>query len=546
MEARLRWLVRGAALLALVGCPKAEEPEADVASAPAPVDTVEPGVDVADVTGPVDTGPPDPPDFGGGEDTPDVPDVAEVLPPPDPGPPPECVVGDDCKDFDNCTMDVCADGVCAHPPVPGCCVSDAECDDGVACTVDKCNLSKQDCLHTFEDNLCCLSAADCGDGDQCTQDLCAANRCVFPRLFVPGCECGATALCDDGNPCTTESCAGGECTYALIGASGACCGADADCAGGGFGACQAGLCWDPAPGCASDEDCGTPTPCLVGACQDGSCGFSEAAPDCCEGDFDCAPDGSDETTASCVGGGCVQLTGAPTPCTADADCGAPGPCASVTCHPTAGVCTWAPTGAAGCCQAASDCPKPGDACEVAICAGWTCGTQLLGELQPYWTADFDAGDLQGWTVNGDGTNAKWQISGAQSQSGGFSLYYGQLPQKDFDVGTTSGAATSPLITPASGAVVVRFDRNVAAEPITSKDLFWLEVVVGAQKTSTEVWNKNTAGGPGLGWKTVDVDVSAIALGQPFQLRFQFDSVDGVSNHYEGIYVDTVRVGVPCE
>ena len=81
-----------------------------------------------------------------------------------------------CDDGNECNLDSCVDGVCAHPydPSATCCQQQSDCDDGNACTVDACN-ALGDCLNIV-DPACCLQDVDCDDGDPCTVDICPRNR----------------------------------------------------------------------------------------------------------------------------------------------------------------------------------------------------------------------------------------------------------------------------------------------------------------------------------------------------------------------------------
>jgi len=160
-----------------------------------------------------------------------------------------------------------------------------------------------------------------------------------------------------------------------------------------------------------------------------------------------------------------------------------------------------------------------------------------------WGNNFDKTAVTGWTILGDGKKAKWQVSTNQAISKPNSLYYGILPDKNYHVGgSTKGSATSPVITPPAGPVHLSFQRNAAIEPGTANDKLWLELVQGTSVTT--IWDKTYKKGPGVGWKLVELDISSQIKG-PFQLRFQFDSVDGKDNFKEGVYVDDVAILTTC-
>ncbi|MFQ5413154.1 MAG: hypothetical protein ACE5E6_01720 [Phycisphaerae bacterium] len=142
--------------------------------------------------------------------------------------------GTPCSDEGNaCTFDVCATGLCVHPPVPS----------GTACgdpSVTECDLADTCdgagvCLENFVDaDTPCGSAVDtdcdnpdtcdgsglCSDnfepsgtvctddGNECTDDVCdGAATCTHPPTA------DGTPCTDDGNECTVDSCSGGVCAH---------------------------------------------------------------------------------------------------------------------------------------------------------------------------------------------------------------------------------------------------------------------------------------------------------------------------------------------
>lgn len=157
-----------------------------------------------------------------------------------------------CSDDDNeCTRDVCDDGVCAHPPQR----TGFQCGDrasGVCTNPDTCN----------DDGVCDPNHEP--DGSQCENDL---------------------------NECTSEVCDTGLCLHTLV-ADGTACGDRAtDCSLAdtcdGEGLCQANH-LDDGASCADDVFCNGDE-----LCQDGAC----LSPD----DSVCGDDEScDEETAMCV------------------------------------------------------------------------------------------------------------------------------------------------------------------------------------------------------------------------------------------------------
>ena len=504
---------------------------ADAAIADVPSDTTTPVVDTTtpDAFTPLDSGQP--------LDTPPPVDI----------PAPECTETNaefKCNDNLPCTADACEAGACVHAPIAGCCVTDEECDDGIGCTVDECTSVGHKCLNTPEDSLCCTSADACDDGDPCTQDACAANHCVAPHTAGPTCGCSSPLQCDDGNPCTADDCNGGTCAYASTGAPG-CCVTGADCDDGDpetTDACEQGTCASHPAACAADADCATTDPCMAASCQGGVCVLTAADPLCCTTDGDC-DDGAAVTTDRCVASRCVHGLGEPEPCGQDGSCAAPGPCATAECVADAGLCTVTPTQAPGCCTTASDCLA--GPCQEATCEALQCKS-APGPKKTLWEDTFPTGTLDGWDVESDGTAAKWQIGGEVVISAPHSLYYGRLPEQDYDVGHTQGTARSPeQAAPAPGQELwVSFWVNPLVEVIFSEDKVWVTLESGGKETT--IWSKSDLKDvPIPGWKHVEKEVSTLVSG-PFRIALHFDSVDGKMNDYKGVFVDDVRVQAPCE
>jgi hypothetical protein len=459
------------------------------------------------------------------------------------GPPHECTVATeafDCKDFVNCTEDLCVDGACSNPVITGCCKLDAECDDGVVCTIDKCNSVKGECIHTPGDNTCCVVEEDCFDGDECTDEHCIANTCVGPQK--PECECLLNSLCDDGNPCTLDECVKKVCKYTLA-KSGQCCVKNADCDDGdlsNYDGCQQGLCWHAPLTCSEEADCLAGDPCLTISCKEGQCQY-EGQSDCCVGDADCS-DGLAATEDLCMNGQCVFLVGKAKVCAQDSDCVAPNPCVAVICASPAKVCTYAKNNDDGCCYSDEDCGEA-QPCTSLSCEDFQCKSQVSPEKTLLWESNFDDGTMQGWVAEGDGKPAKWQPSSGNSKSPQYSLYYGQLPQQNTAVGVTKGYVTSPLIEPPNGGTAhLSFWRNAKINPGLSLDKLELHALIGGQLI--KLWDKSYKGGPGIGWKLVELNISE-SINGPFQLRFSFDSLFSTSAIKEGVYIDDVQILQGC-
>jgi hypothetical protein len=472
-----------------------------------------------------------------------VDDVQEVEV--DTGPPPECTPETSwkCEDGDICTEDSCTEGVCIHAAIPGCCKAAEDCDDGVPCTIDECNPTKSECLHSFETNKCCVTVDDCAEADVCDLALCAGHECIYPVVqSSQGCECSTNLDCADGSACTDDVCSDGICVYEPSGAVG-CCVTAADCDDGealSADQCHAGICWSGPLSCLTDGDCVGPNACSSGSCLEGVCSY---ASECCLLDSEC-DDGQAATNDQCIDGSCVSMLdeeGAE--CASDGDCVSENACAVGTCVIAAGKCSFAPAVLAGCCQDSSDCPQP-QACTSATCEDFTCGVANGADETVHWSADWDDGTLGGWTVDGDGKGALWQISDVQAVSAPNSLYYGQVPEMNFDVGHTQGTVTSPAIPLPNDLtdLTLTFWRSADIEPLVSTDHVRLELIQDG--AVSVLWDKSDNAGPGIGWKQ-EVRALEVTANATISLRFVFDSVDEKKNGGMGVLVDDVKLVTPC-
>ena len=124
-----------------------------------------------------------------------------------------------CSDDGNlCTLDVCQNTVCSHPPKG----DGVSClNDGNVCTTGQCKSGA--CQQVFNTNVC-------NDGNACTSnDICSNGTC----------QGSSFVNCDDGNPCTEDSCNKvGKCQHLAV--SGVSCQADSSACP--MGTCQAGTC----------------------------------------------------------------------------------------------------------------------------------------------------------------------------------------------------------------------------------------------------------------------------------------------------------------
>lgn len=92
-----------------------------------------------------------------------------------------------------------------------------------------------------------------------------------------------------------------------------------------------------------------------------------------------------------------------------------------------------------------------------------------------------------------------------------------------------------------------FVQNECLSGACTWDILWLAITNMSTNVTTTVLSSNTTPG-GLtntsAWSTASVNLSAYA-GSSITIRFQFNSVDGIGNAYDGIYVDDINVIGAC-
>jgi subtilisin family serine protease len=185
-------------------------------------------------------------------------------------------------------------------------------------------------------------------------------------------------------------------------------------------------------------------------------------------------------------------------------------------------------------------------------------TDATNPIIPVYTANFESGN------DGFATTGQWHQSIGHGSEGGHSpthsMYFGtgekyaqkgrgpitftkgtyELKSKG-KVQTTAGTITSPNINlPTGGQLSVDFNYILQTQGSTTLDLAQLQIKPTSSSTWTTLASYNGVAESNL-WRAADpVDVSAYA-GQAVQLRFNFDTVNGQQNNFEGWYVDDVRV-----
>ena len=148
--------------------------------------------------------------------------------------------------------------------------------------------------------------------------------------------------------------------------------------------------------------------------------------------------------------------------------------------------------------------------------------------------------LDGWVIDngfGPGRNGLWTHNTEASRDGG-SLHYGRGASGTYRVGNnrSSGAVTSPLyVMPSSGANRVAFTvfREVETWTNDNYDILRLSIL---GPTNQVLWSAGSDGGTGGLFETHNVAIPASFDGQDVAFRFDFDTVDGLYNNFEGIYI----------
>lgn len=444
----------------------------------------------------------------------------------------------DCNDNNACTADGCN-------PLTGCINGAIVCDDENGCTDDSCNPATG-CVYVNNTDACndnnactngdvcaagvCVSGAPivCNDNNACTDNACnPATGCVFMPNTNPcndnnactesdtcanGTCAGAPIVCNDNNVCTQDSCAPATgCVFAPNTAS-----------------CNDGNACTSGDVCANSVCAGTPIVCNDNnACTDDTCNpatgcmFAANTAACNDGQMCTDSD-------VCANGACAGTA---------LDCSDGDPCTLDSC--IEGI---------GCIHDVMDC-NDDDSCTDDACDGGVCThvPKLTSEAQPvFYEEPFSSGSDGGFVFGFSNPSSKWQIySGGQFTSAPAALYYGNPTQGNFDNGNSNGVATTPQVSlPNSDGTVLQFNVYMDTEEAANFDVLAVFVLSGAG--STLVWEKTqyTNAGPMKAWRAQTVNLDSFK-GQTVQFKFQFATNDAFDNAGEGVYIDDIKVHVPC-
>lgn len=309
------------------------------------------------------------------------------------------------------------------------------------------------------------------------------------------------------------------------------------------GVCSDGQCSWPYSCCAGDGDCNDNVLCTTDKCVNQHCQFSPI-PSCCMGNGDCN-DNNPCTADTCPGPGAnCQFSAIAGCCTSNIGCDDKNTCTIDTC--VKNVCSNLNT----CCAADVDCADGETKCTIDTCVAQKCVHKSTGAagccIADIWSNEFDTGDTKGMAFsNSAGSAQGWQLwlGSTKTQSAPGVLYYGDPNAGNFNFGSTTGSAKTPLIAlPGDVNSKVTFDLFMETEQGPPYDALQVNVYVGGVKT--QLWDKNTNGYSVGNWQGITLDLSKY-VGQEIQLEFYFNTVDSVGNSGFGVAVDNLHFIAAC-
>lgn len=291
--------------------------------------------------------------------------------------------------------------------------------------------------------------------------------------------------------------------------------------------------------------------CYTGVCDEAGVCQQQKIPGCCLDDGDCSGADAPAAAGPCEVARCVayqcQVVAVPGCCGGQDACADGVACTVDACDLTTRRCSWCP-------------------------AGCMCGDGAA-EGAVVWSADFSAPDLgaQGFTLVDyqPWDSVGWQVDQARWRSPPAALYLGDPICRTYDTGALDAdcqplggagpvraALYTPLFAVPSGGVGqvavlwVWADVEPPSGPGASPDaepdtlrVFVEDATSGGlswERASTLDVGKSTAGQ----WAPLVVDLSPWR-GGAVRLRLEFDTLDGLANHHEGIYVDDLTVLDRC-
>lgn len=163
-----------------------------------------------------------------------------------------------------------------------------------------------------------------------------------------------------------------------------------------------------------------------------------------------------------------------------------------------------------------------------------------------YSANFDSGnDSFTYTADVNATSNLWHRTAIRSASPGFSQYYGLEATTNYSTGArNAGNLQSPSISLAGAYPPVNLSFNYALETEASSGFDLPSVSVSTNGgTSWITLASRTSVNPltqGTSFHTWTGDLSAYA-GSSILLQFNFDTIDGINNTFQGWFVDDVVI-----
>lgn len=191
---------------------------------------------------------------------------------------------------------------------------------------------------------------------------------------------------------------------------------------------------------------------------------------------------------------------------------------------------------------------------------------------PLWRFTPGVDPFEGWFVMDQGSNdtVTWHLSPRRGLQGGWSLHAGDVLCPTYHTGPLDAGCQpfDPMIASAVSLTLdtPRFDLPEDV-PAVAEVWIWAELedikggaagvfdgleirmtaytLEGALAGTRTLWSSRDSPLPARQWTPVLVDLSEWD-GKMVNLRFQFDTLDGVDNHHEGVFIGGVEVYTVCE
>jgi hypothetical protein len=207
------------------------------------------------------------------------------------------------------------------------------------------------------------------------------------------------------------------------------------------------------------------------------------------------------------------------------------------------------------CAVSANC-EDGDRCTENRCIAFGCVAIPIPSAEccaatVLFEEDFDGAVHPGLELTALNDEAGWNVvDDEHTPSAPNALYFGDPVARTYDKGVqVAGSVTlPPLKLPRDKEAVLSLRLFAKIEPTLEYDLFWIEADVTYDTTVTEtvrLFSKRDLPYTAfLDYALIDVSLAGLS-GREVVLRLRFDTLDGRSNAFEGVYVDDLRVEALC-